>query len=158
MRVAEDGEPVGLHFENDVQCLAEGFRRLVWQAVDQVEVDRSEAEFAHPVHRLLGHLARLDAVDSLLDFRIEILHPNRGAVEADLPQRDQVVPREPARIDLHAGFDIGRKGEMAVDDFAQPADFIRPQECGRAAAEMKLDRPCGAGFNRGAIAATSRAR
>ena len=44
-----------------------------------------------------------------LHFGIEILHAQRGAVETDFAQRDDVVAREPARINFHAGFDICRR-------------------------------------------------
>ena len=109
VRVAEHGEPVGLHLQHGVERFVERLRRLVRQAVDEVEVDRAVAQLAHPIHRLLRHLARLDAVDGLLHLRIEILHAHRGAVEADFAQRDHVVAREPARVHLHAGFDVGRE-------------------------------------------------
>ena len=39
MRVAEHGEPVGLHFQNGVERFVERFRRLKRQAVNQIEVD-----------------------------------------------------------------------------------------------------------------------
>ena len=138
MRVAEHGEPVGLHLQHGVERFVERRGRLVRQAVDEVEIDRAVAEFAHPIHRLLRHLARLDAMNGLLHLGIEILHAHRGAVEADLAQRHHVIAREPARIHLHAGFDVGRKREMLVDDFAEPADFVGPQKRGRAAAEVEL--------------------
>ena len=74
MRVAEHGEPVGLHRQHGIERFIERFRRLKRQAINQVEVDGAEAEFTHPIHRLLRHLARLDAVNRLLHFRVEILH------------------------------------------------------------------------------------
>ena len=109
VRVAEHGEAVGLHFQNGVERFVERLRRLERQAVNQIQIDRAEAEFAHPVHRLLRHLARLDAMDRLLHFRIKILHAHRGAVEADFAQRDHVFAREPARVHLHARLDVRRK-------------------------------------------------
>ena len=49
-----------------------------------------------------------------------------------------MVAREPARVHFHARFDVRREREMRVDHLAEPADFVRPQESGRAAAEMEL--------------------
>ena len=96
------------------------------QAVDEVEIDRAVPQFAHPVHRLLGHRARLDAMDRLLHPWIEILHAHRGAVETDFAQRHQVVPRQPSRIHFHTGFEVVRKCEPAPDQPAQPPDLVRP--------------------------------
>ena len=138
VRVAEDSEPVRFHFQHGVERFVERLRRLVRQAVDEVEVDRAVTQFAHPVHRLLRHLARLDAMDGLLDFRIEILHAHRGAVETDFAQRDHVVAREPARVHFHTGFNVRRKCEVFMDDFAEPADFVGLQKRRRAAAEVEL--------------------
>ena len=139
VRVAEHRQPVGLHFQHDIERFVERLRRLVRQAVNQVEVDRAVTQFAHPIHRLLRHFARLDAVNGLLHLRVEILHAHRGAVETDFAQRDHVLAREPARVHFHAGFDVRRKREMLVDDFAEPADFVGLQKRRRAAAEMELD-------------------
>ena len=78
-------------------------------------------------------------MNRLLHLRIEILHAHRGAVEADFAQRHHVLAREPARVHFHARFDVRRKREMLVDDFAEPADFVRPEKRRRAAAEMELN-------------------
>ena len=139
MRVTEHGEAVGFHFQHGVNRLAERFRRLKWQAVNQIQIDRTEAEFAHPVHCLLRHFAWLDAVDGLLHFRIKILHAHGGAVETDFAQRNHVFAREPTRIHFHARFDVRRKGKMLVNDFTKATDFVGPQKRGRAAAEMELN-------------------
>jgi hypothetical protein len=46
---------------------------------------------------------------------------------------------EPTRIHFHTRFDVRREREVLVDDFAEAADFIRPQERRRAAAEVELN-------------------
>ena len=138
MRVTENGEAVRLHGEDDVERFVERFRGLEGKPVNQVEVDGAVAQFAHPIHGLLGHLARLDAVNGLLHLGVKILHAHRGAVEADLAQRHQVFAGEPARVHFHTGFHVRRKGEVLVDDFAEAANFVRPQKCWRTASEVKL--------------------
>src|SRR5258708_35918534 len=75
----------------------------------------------------------------LWTFGVEILHAERGAVEADFPQCGDMVAGEPAWINLHARLDITRESEVFVDQVAELADFVGRQKCWRAAAPMKLD-------------------
>ena len=140
VRVAEHGEPVGRHLEHGVERVIERRNGLVRQAVDEVEVHGAKAKFAHPVERLLRHRLGLDAVDRLLHLRIKILHAHRGAVEADLRERNDVFARKAARVNFDAGLDVRRELKMFVDDFTETADFIGLEERGRAAAEVELNR------------------
>ena len=48
-------------------------------------------------------------MDSLLDFRIEILDAKGGAVEARFPQGGDVIADNAAGIDFHSGFDVLRR-------------------------------------------------
>src|SRR3546814_5594990 len=82
-----------------VQGLREALDVLFRQAVDEVDVDRAEVGGAAGVHDRAGFLDRLDAIDRLLHHRIEILHAEAGAVEADLAQLG----------------DVGRVGEARVE-------------------------------------------
>ena len=64
--VVEDGEPVRLERKGLFERLAERLRRLVRQAVDQINVHRVKPVSAHPLDHLPGHLEGLDAVHRLL--------------------------------------------------------------------------------------------
>ena len=79
---------------------------LIRQPVDEVEIDRTKAKFAHPIHRLLRHFARLNPVNRFLHFRIKILHAERCAVETGFAQGNDVVTRQTARINFHARLDV----------------------------------------------------
>ena len=78
-------------------------------------------------------------MDGFLHLGIEILHAHGGAVKTDFAQSHQMIAGQAARVHFHAGFNVRREGEVFVDDLAEPANFIRPQKRGRAAAEMELD-------------------
>jgi len=140
MRVTEHRQPVRLHFQHGIERFVERLRCLVRQAVDEVEVDGAVAQLAHPIHGLLRHFARLDAMDGFLDFRVEILHAHRGAVETDFAQRGHVLAREPARVHFHARFDVRRKREVFADDIAEPADFVGLQKSRRTARRSGVAR------------------
>src|SRR5262245_52831023 len=98
------------------------------QTVNKIKVNRGEPEFANPAEHLFGHLARLNAMDGFLHFRLEILHPERSAVEANLAEGSNMVTAKPPRIDLDPGFDVLRKSKMPMDAFAELSDFIRGEE------------------------------
>src|SRR6185369_1027733 len=108
-------------------------------AVNQVEIDGTEPEFARPAEDTLGHFARLDAMDGFLHFGFEILDAQGSAVESNVAQRLNVLAGQAARIDFHAGFNVVGKSEIFTDDVAQPADFVGSQERGGSAAPMQLD-------------------
>ena len=109
------------------------------QAVDEVEVDGGEPGFAHPIERLLGH-ARAAGCDAPLPgpSGSKSCTPREARLKADFAQGDDVVAGQAARIDFHAGFDIVGESEMAVDDLAEPADFVGRKKGWRAAAPMEL--------------------
>src|SRR5262249_13697605 len=77
-------------------------------------------------------------MDRFLDFGIEILNAEGGAIETDLAQSSDVIFGQAARIDFDTGFDVFGESEMAMDDVAETADFVRRKESGRAAAPMEL--------------------
>src|SRR5579859_7602018 len=78
-------------------------------------------------------------MNGVLDFWLEILHAERGAVEADFAERENMVAREAARINFDAGFDVVGELKMFADDLAEAPDFVRVQKRGRAAAPVELD-------------------
>ena len=112
--------------------------RLVGQAVDQVEIDAHEAQFAALLDHLAHHLNRLDALHVLLHARVEILHAERGAVEAEAAQRFKRFARGDARVELHRDFGVVRQRETVGDRGVQPLDLARRQVGRRAAAPVNL--------------------
>ena len=64
-------------------------------------------------------------MNSLLDLRVVVLYPNRGAIETDLAQGGKMVSGEAPRINLHARFYIRGELVVAMDQFAQPAQSVR---------------------------------
>ena len=124
MRVVEDREPVGAEGERALEGVGETGGRLVWETVDEIEVERLEAGFAQPRDGLADERLGLDAVDGLLDVRIEILDAERGAVGAELAEGGDVVAGEAARVEFDADLGIGGEGETRAQDGAEAADFV----------------------------------
>src|SRR5690606_21492849 len=107
------------------------------QAVDQVDVDRAEAVRAAGVDHGAGFLDRLDAVDRLLYRRVEVLHAEAGAVEAEPGHAGDVGGRDEARIELDR--DVAprraRETELAAQRLHQLLQLAAVEEVGRAAAQ-----------------------
>ncbi len=98
----------------DRQRAAHGGRNavhgLVRQAVDQVEIDRTDANAAQPRRASGRGLERLDAPDGTLHFGVEILHAEAGPRGADPRQAGQRRVIQCARIDLYR--DLGIRLQM----------------------------------------------
>ena len=74
--------------------------------------------------------------------RVEVLHAEADAVEAQLAQEAQVVRADGARVDFDAVFARvigGKVGEMRVQHRQQAAQLAVVQKGRRAAAQMQLD-------------------
>ena len=124
VRVTVYRDAVGAHRHDCFQGGGETLHALLGQAVDQVDVDRAEAVAAAGVDHRAGLLDRLDAVHRFLHRRVEVLHAEAGAVEADLAERGDVVGIDEARVEFDRDVAIRRvrETEMAaqgIDDVAQ---------------------------------------
>ena len=125
-------------------------RRLAGQTVDQVDIDRLEAERPGLLHQRAHRLVRLHPVDRLLHLGVEVLHAEAQPVEAQAPgvaagprrrcaDRPRSTPRHRARC------------ESPPQHAHQPRELGVAQKCGRAAAEVQLgDRLADARAPRGA--------
>jgi hypothetical protein len=111
----------------------ERLRRLLRQPVDQVDVDRLEAERAAELVHLARLLLALVAAHRRLDVGIEILHPHRDAVEAEPLQQAQLCFAGDARVDLDRHLRVGQDLEVLRHHLVQPLD-LRLVEVGRRAA------------------------
>src|SRR3546814_1637822 len=86
-------------------------------------------------------LDALDAVDRLLHRRVEVLHAEAGAVEADVGHAGDVGGRDEARVELDR--DVARRrareAELAAQRLHQLLQLAAVEEVGRAAAQVHLD-------------------
>src|SRR3954468_6446785 len=140
MSITEHREPIGIKFDYFVERSVERFNGLIWQTVDEIEIHRGEARFAHPVEDLLRHLAWLNSMHRFLHLRIEILHTERSPIKPHFAQCDDVVSVQPARIYLHTGFEVIGKTKMLMNVFPELPDLVGCQEGRRATAPVKLHR------------------
>ena len=78
-----DGDPLGTQADDLIEGVLEARFGLVGQPVDEVDVQRAEADGAGVVDQRPGLLVALDAVDRLLHLGREVLHAHRQPVEAE---------------------------------------------------------------------------
>ncbi len=80
--VGVEGNAIGPESADLRDGAREALRGLLGKAVDQVGVDRREAERARAFDEIAHALVGLHAVHGLLDGGIEVLHAEADAVEA----------------------------------------------------------------------------
>ena len=112
MRIAEQRNTLGIHGFNGSQCRFKALFSLMWQAIDQVQVDRLEAGFSRMRHQISDMSRTLHPVDGLLYVVIDILHTNTQALVAQICQSGQIDFIDMARINFNAALsiDLKRKG------------------------------------------------
>ena len=138
MRIAVQGDAVGIEGEHLVDCGIEAVEGLLRQTVDQVQAHRSEAGRACFFDHAPRHAFGLDAMHRLLHRRVEILYPDGNPVEAQFAEIRHHAWLDAARIDFNRAFAIGAAIELQIDGIAQGAHFFARQEAGRAAAPVHL--------------------
>jgi hypothetical protein len=116
----------------------EAFRGLARQPVDQVGVDRLEAEGACAGHELAHAVVRLHAMHRLLHLRVEVLHAEADAVEADVAQVREALRRHGARVDLDRHLGAVGDAKRAAQRRHHSRQLGVGQEGRRAAAEVQL--------------------
>jgi hypothetical protein len=117
------------------QYLGLGLQR---QPVHQVEVDVLDTVPAQPPHDTRDHRERLQAVDRALHIRIEVLHADRGAVDAGRGQRRDVLLRRVPRVEFDRDLGAGREVESLAQESDQRQPVLRRQHGRAAAAEMQM--------------------
>src|SRR5690554_2628394 len=100
MGIVEHGETIGAHADHGIQRVGKAVFRLMWQAIDQVHIDRFEPQGTGLLKHPGGHLGGLDTVYRFLHTGINILYAEADTVEADLAQYRQGCIARLARIDL----------------------------------------------------------
>ena len=140
VRVVVHRETLRRQVQHLVQGDRHGLRRLVRQAVDQIEIDGTEAAVAGGVHDVGSEVIALNAVDGTLHPRIEVLDTETDTVEAQSAQRGDVIGLGGARVDLDREFaPVVATQCKALTQRSQQALHVRHAQIrGRAATEMKL--------------------
>ena len=112
----------------------------VWSGkpIDEIGVDRREAEPSRALDQGPNALERLNPVHRLLDLRVEILDPEADPVEADAAQVREPLGSDRARIDLDRNLGVGRNPKGSTQRIEDPGQLGIAQKGGRAAAEMQL--------------------
>src|SRR5579859_6803315 len=136
--VAEQSDAVGSEFEDLVDGVGEGFGGLVGEAVDEIDVDAIEAEFASGLDEGGGEFEGLDTVDGFLDERMKILDAHTEAVETELAKNFEMFAAGDAGIDFDADFSVGSESEMFASEAEEVFDLRGRQVSGSAAAPMEL--------------------
>ena len=139
VRVAEEGDAIGREFENLVHGVGEAVRRLVGQAVDQIDIDAVEAELAGGEEQIAGHFERLNAMDGFLHIGVKILDAHAKAIEAELAESFEMFEGGDARVDLDANFGIRREMEIFTREAEEVFDLGGRQIGWCATAPVKLD-------------------
>ena len=82
MRVVKDAQTVRVQFRHAFQGKGETLRRLLRQAVNQVNVGGGKANFTRMVKQRKDELFILLAVNQTLHFFVEVLHAHAQAIKA----------------------------------------------------------------------------
>src|ERR1700694_3007831 len=102
MRVAEKGHAIRSESKNLIHGVGKSVRRLVGKAVNQIDVDAIEAEFAGGEEQVARHFVRLNAMHRLLHIGVEILNATAKTVEAKLAQSFEMLAGGHGRAGLDA--------------------------------------------------------
>ena len=131
------GQMLGLQSDGRPQVFPPARRRLLRQAVNQVEAQVVKARCAGGAHGLDRLAVRVDASDQAQLVVARGLHPERNAVEArapELPQRRCIA----RAVGIRLGRDLGAFVHvvMGEDRFQNAAQPVRAEIARRAAAEV----------------------
>src|SRR5437762_3787662 len=113
--------------------------RLVGKAVNQIDVDAIEAEFARGEEQVARHFVRLDAAHRRLHIGMEVLNAHAETVEAKFAQSFEMIAGGHAWVDLDANFTVGIEMEMLFRECEQVLNLFGCQVRRCAAAPMELD-------------------
>ena len=104
MSIAEERDTIGCEFEDLVHGVRETVRRLIGQAIDEVDVNAVKTEIARGEKQVTSHFERLNAVDGFLHVRVKILNTHAKAIEAEFSRVSNAHARSDARINLRCRF------------------------------------------------------
>jgi hypothetical protein len=143
MGVTEDRNPVGLEVESAPRRRHDALGRLQRQAVDEVEIERSDAERARRVGARLRLRVGLLAADGLLHRGLEVLYAETDSSYAH--GRESLAPIQSERRGVNFDCDlcVGREGETLPVPPRDPNQAVGRQGSWRASSpvQMRDDRP-----------------
>ena len=112
MGVAEQRDAIGLQLEDLIDGVAEAFRRLVRQTINEIDVDAIELQVARGEQQIARQFERLNSVNGRLHLGMKILDAHAEAVEAQATQSFEMLAGGYPRIDLDPDFRVRRKIKM----------------------------------------------
>src|SRR5207249_4829939 len=77
--------------------------------------------------QIARHFVRLDAVDGLLDFGLEVLNAHTEAIEAEFAESLEMLAGGHARVNFDANLTVGVEVEMFSGECEQILDLFRSQ-------------------------------
>ncbi len=113
-------------------------QRLQRQAVERVDVHRSDTGAAQCVDDVARQFETLRPVDRRLHIGVEILNADAGAGDTQKLQAFKKRVVRVGRIDLDRDLGAGNDVEYLFQRFANRCEFRRAQQAGRAAAQMQV--------------------
>ncbi len=138
MGVAEHRDPVGLEVERAPRGAGDALLGLQRQAVDQVEVERADAEVSRGVRAGLGLLVGLHASDGGLHGGLEILHAEADAGHPHGRERVPAVVGQRGRVELDGDLGVRGEGEPFLEPVHDGDQAIARQRRRRAAAPVNM--------------------
>src|SRR5467141_4570472 len=138
VRIAEEGNAIRGESKNLIHGVGKCVCRLVGKAVNQIDVDAIEAEFAGGEEQVARHFVGLNAMHRLLHIGMEVLNAHAQTVEAELAQGFEMLAGGYARVDLYAYFTVGVEMKVLFGECEQILDLFGSQVRWRAAAPMEL--------------------
>jgi hypothetical protein len=138
MGVSIERDAVGFEFGNLGHGAINRFRRLLWQTVNQIDINRLKTTFARSMNQIKHLLGGLNAVNGFLNCRFKILHTKTQAIETHFCKRIQSILVDGARINLNGIFAIRDEVEIAAQHAHHLTQLIIGQEGRRSATKMQL--------------------
>src|SRR5271166_1888937 len=94
MGVAKNGDTIGLEIKRAARGARDSLRRLQRQAINQIKIERTDAESARRVGAGLRLLVRLLAPDCFLHQRLEVLNAKADPSDAHYAQGFAAIGRQ----------------------------------------------------------------
>src|SRR5258708_1643345 len=123
---------------NLIYRVGEAVYVLMRQAVNQIDVNAVKAQFARVRNQIASKFIRLNAMNRLLHFRMEILHTHTEAVEAQFAKNVKMRAVRNPRIDFDAQFCVRRKRKSFARKREQVFNLLRSEIRRRSSAPVKL--------------------
>ena len=138
MRIVVERDAVRVQDQHLVDRLVKPLCILLWQPVDEIHVHGLEARRPCGFDDCRRLLVALDPVDRALNARIEVLHADRDAVEADLRKRVNRLRVRRARIDLDGALRLRIQLEMRANAAHELTQLLLVEKRRRASAPVQL--------------------